>query len=123
MQVSPKRPVGEGIERIGIGIDAVGLAPCHPNGGQRVVVDGSARPRQGGVEAGGGVQGLDIGVVAALSLEADGIEMPPVEAARNRVNVGVKQALTVVESGVLDKKAMKLSRYKWLKYSDFRHHL
>jgi len=48
------------------------------------------------------VDGLDVGVAAALPLEADRVQVEDVVATGGGVDVGVEQALAVVEGRVLD---------------------
>ena len=100
VEVGPPRPVGEGVEG-GVGVEAIGLGAGHADGGEGVVVDGP-RPRQGGEQARRPVDGLDVGVAAALALEADRVQVGEVVAAGEGVDVGVEQALAVMKGRILD---------------------
>ena len=96
MGIRAERPAVEGVQELVEGVERVRPAPGHADGGERVVVDGP-RPRQGGEQARRPVDGLDVGVAAALALEADRVQVGDVVAAGGGVDVGVKQALAVVE--------------------------
>ena len=65
--IRPEGPAVEGVQQLVEGVERVRLAPCHADGGERVVVD-SPRCGQGGEQARRPVDGLDVGVVAALPL-------------------------------------------------------
>ena len=89
-------PAVEGVQQLVEGVERIRPAAGHADGGERVVVDGPRRG-QGGEQARRPVDGLDVGVAAALALEADRVQVGDVVAAGGGVDVGVKQALAVVE--------------------------
>ena len=94
-------PAVEGMQELVEGVERVGPAAGHADGGEGVVVDGPRRG-QGGEQARRRVDGFDVGVAAALPLKADRVQVGDVVAASEGVDVGVEQALAVMEGRILD---------------------